>query len=628
VAAKRPVLHWFLTALVAMTLAAGCADVPTSGLLQHTARPAGAGGEQQGTDCCGYIMTGPGPGSSPSNIVQGFLLASADFGNHHEIARQYLTRAASRAWQPGPGPAVTVIAGAPTVTPARPPFGSRNTAVVEISAQQLGNVSASGQYIPAQAGQRPLNQEFTLQRVHNQWRIATLPAPAGTKVAPASVDQPSHELLLTKDLFQLAFQPRNLYYYLDPGGKDLVPNPVFVPVDSGDPAVDLVRALLIPPQGWLAGAVLSAFPPAATLRQPVEILPGSKTAVVDLGLPRSATSETSLAGMASQLVWTLTSSSYGSASLQAVKLEVNGKVWTPPGATSAVLSPRTFPQPALVPPRPEDLYFLGSNGAARVLGAQDGTSGAVQGQAGTGQVPLTSIAVSRDQRYLAGIGGPAGSTLYTSSLAAAAKPHASSAARALQIRMSGVSLASLSWDRNDNLWAAGSSGGKPRVWMLGPSKGTPVSVTLPPRIRSVTALRVAPDGVRVAMIASVRTVNGPETEVLLAAIVIVKTNDQVLLASGGQVGAELTQPRALSWYDADHLLVVNQASYGPQLEEVPVDGDRSSYQGIEPEMTSIAAAGPHNGLFVGLQTGHLARSVGLGELWSQFAEGHAATYPG
>ena len=80
-AAKRSVLRWFFTALVAVTLAAGCADVPTSGLLQHTARPAGAGGEQQGSDCCGYIMTGPGPGFSPSNIVQGFLLASADFGN-------------------------------------------------------------------------------------------------------------------------------------------------------------------------------------------------------------------------------------------------------------------------------------------------------------------------------------------------------------------------------------------------------------------------------------------------------------------------------------------------------------------------------------------------------------------
>jgi hypothetical protein len=622
VAANLSALRWVLTALIAMTLAAGCADVPTSGLLQHTTRPAGAGGEQQGSDCCGYIMTGPGPGASPSQIVQGFLLASADFGNHHEIARQYLTRAASRSWQPGPGPAVTVIAGPPTVTPTPTPFGSRNTAVVEISAQQLGNVSTSGQYIPAETGRHPLNQEFTLQRVHNQWRIATLPATAGTKV-PAGVDTPSHELLLTKDLFQLAFQPRNLYY---PAGKDLVPDPVFVPVDSGDPAADLVRALLIPPQGWLAGAVVSAFPPAATLRHLVEILPGSKTAVVDLGLPKSATSETSLAGMASQLVWTLTSSSYGSASVQAVKLEVNGKLWTPPGASSAVLSPRTFPQPALVPPRPEELYFLGSNGAARVLAAEDGSK-AVPGQAGTGQVPLTSIAISRDQRYLAGVGGPARtSTLYTSSLSAAAKPHASSAARALQTRMSGVSIASVSWDRDDNLWVAGSSGGQPRVWMLGASKGTPVSVRLPPHVRSVTALRVAPDGVRMAMIANVRTVNGPGKEVLLAAIV--KTNEQVMLSSAVQLGADLTQPSALTWYDADHLLVVNQASYGPQLEEVPVDGDRSSYQGIEPEMTSIAAAGPHNGLFVGLQTGHLARSVGLGELWSQFAEGHAATYPG
>jgi len=622
VAAKRSVLRGFCTALVAVTLAAGCADVPTSGLLQHTARPAGAGGEQQGSDCCGYIMTGPGPGASPSTIVQGFLLASADFGNHHEIARQYLTTAASRSWQPGTGPAVTVVARPPTVTAAPPAFGSRNTAVVNITAQQLGSVSASGQYVPAEAGQPPLNQEFTLQQVHKQWRIATLPSSTGPKQAPASVDQPSHELLLTKDLFQLAFQPRDLYY-LDPAGKGLVPNPVFVPVDSGDPAVDLVRALLIPPQGWLAGAVLSAFPPAATPRH-VEILPGSKTAVVDLGLPKSATTETSLAGMASQLVWTLTSSSYGSASLQGVKLEVNGKVWTPQDATSAVLTPRTFPQPALVPPGPEELYFLGSNGAARVLGGQGGGSRPVPGQAGTDQVALTSIAVSRDQRYLAGIGG--NETLYTSSLFAAAKPHASSAARALQIRMSGVSVMSVSWDRNDNLWVAGTSGGKPRVWVLGPSKGTPVSVRLPSNIRSVIALRVAPDGVRVAMIASVSTVNGLVKEVLLAAIL--RSNDQVTLSRAGQLGADLTRPSALSWYDADHLLVVNQASYGPQLEEVPVDGDRSSYQGIEPEMTSIAAAGPHNGLFVGLQTGHLARSVGLGELWSPFAEGHAATYPG
>ena len=45
-------------------------------------------------------------------------------------------------------------------------------------------------------------------------------------------------------------------------------------------------------------------------------------------------------------------------------------------------------------------------------------------------------------------------------------------------------------------------------------------------------------------------------------------------------------------------------------------------------MTSVAAAGPNNKLFASLQTGNLAKSVGLGELWSAAGPGRAATYPG
>jgi hypothetical protein len=625
VAKAAPQLRWVTAAIAALVFAAGCGDVPTSGLLQHTALP-GTGG-QQGTVCCGVIVSPPASGSSPSEIVENFLLAGTDFGDHHAIARQYLTRAANRSWQPGPGPAVTVIARPPTVSSTHRPFGSQDTAVVEISAQEVGKLSTSGQYTPAAHGQAQLNQEFTLQQVSHQWRIATLPS--------AGVNQPSTELLLTKDLFRLAYQPRNLYYF-DPAGKgrDLVPDPVFVPIDSADPAAELVRALLVSPQQWLAGAVLSAFPPAAVPSRPVQILPGSKTAVVALTLPKSATGPTSLAQMASQLVWTLTSSPYGSASIQAVKLVINGHVWTPPGASSAVLSRNDYPQPALEPPRKENPYFLGSNGSARVLGPQD-SNRAVPGQAGTGQVRLASIAVSPDQQYLAGIGGPASAaTLYTSSLSAAAKPHASASAQALHVRMSDASITSVSWDRNDDLWVAGSSGGQARVWLLGASKGKPVSVGLPAGLRDVTALRVAPDGVRVAMIAKVSARasggNGAGTEVLLGAVVRTpdQVSGQVMLSIAGPIGADLLRPSALSWYDADHLLVVNQAPPGPQLEEVPVDGDRSSYQGPEPDMTSIAAAGPLNSLFVGLGTGYLAKSVGLGELWNQFTAGRAVTYPG
>ena len=386
-----------------------------------------------------------------------------------------------------------MIAQSPTVLPVRRPFGSQDTSVVEITAKELGKVSTSGQYIPAEGGRALLNQEFTLQRVNRQWRIATLPT--------GGVNQPSSELLLTKDLFQLDYQPRNLYY-LDPAGKgrDLVPDPVFVPVDSSDPAADLVRALLVSPAGWLRGAVLSAFPPAAALApdHPVQILPGSKTAVVALSMPKSATSRVSLAQMASQLVWTLTSSSYGS----------RGDPGGQAGGQRACLDSARREQRGAEPPCLPAARARAARAGGPVLpgqqrrGAraqrQDG-SRAAPGQAGTGQVPLTSIAVSRDRRYLAGVGG---TTLYTTSLAAAAKPHASESARALQTRMTGTAITSVSWDRSDHLWVTGSSGGKPRVWILGPS-GDKRIVGLPPNIRSVTALRVAPDGVRVAMIASV-----------------------------------------------------------------------------------------------------------------------------
>ena len=147
-------------------------------------------------------------------------------------------------------------------------------------------------------------------------------------------------------------------------------------------------------------------------------------------------------------------------------------------------------------------------------------------------------------------------------------------------------------------------------------------IGLPPNTGPITALRVAPDGVRLAMIT--KGTSGPEVE--LAAIV--RTSDQIMLSSAGQIGADLTAPNALSWYDADHVLVVNQPPGGPQLEEVPVDGDRSSSQGIEADMESIAAAGPNNRLFASLRTGKLAESAGLGELWSPAWPGQAATYPG
>ena len=141
-------------ALAVLVLAAGCANVPTSGLLQSTKQPSGVGGEQQGSDCCGLVMKGPHDGWSPAQVVLNFILASADFADHRAVAREYLTRAASASWQPGPGPAVTVIAQPPTPGPTSFPFGSRNRPTSRSACRCWARSPRAASTFPSPAGRR------------------------------------------------------------------------------------------------------------------------------------------------------------------------------------------------------------------------------------------------------------------------------------------------------------------------------------------------------------------------------------------------------------------------------------------------------------------------------------------
>jgi hypothetical protein len=109
---------------------------------------------------------------------------------------------------------------------------------------------------------------------------------------------------------------------------------------------------------------------------------------------------------------------------------------------------------------------------------------------------------------------------------------------------------------------------------------------------------------------------------------IVRSGSKISILQNVAVGTDVTAPTALSWYDADHLLVVAQSTGGPTLDEVPVDGDTSTAIGVQSNMVSIAAAGSLNPLYAGLQTNHVARSIGFSGLWSLFVSGSSATYPG
>src|SRR5260370_23236271 len=130
--------------------------------------------------------------------------------------------------------------------------------------------------------------------------------------------------MLTKDELQRAYQQRNLYF-LSPSNQALVPDPVFVPQNdtNSDLATQLVTGLLKNPQGWLAGATRTAFPAGTKLLGPVRI--NGPAATVNLGVPQAAARSLNAARVAAQLVWTLTSTSYGPAAIQAVEIQVNGQ---------------------------------------------------------------------------------------------------------------------------------------------------------------------------------------------------------------------------------------------------------------------------------------------------------------
>jgi hypothetical protein len=604
-----------LGAILATLLATGCATIPSSGPVGSAPIPAPpAGGGVSGG---GLIVEGPQHGWTPEQVVSGFLLASASFAHDHATAREYLTPSASRSWRPGAQ--VTILASTPSVyQQAGRLDGQESRASVMVSWQELATLDASGQYTARGGAAR---QTFVLESVHGEWRIAGVPSTDGSKV--------SHELLLPAALFRLDYAPRNLYFYGQPGGllpaaqsdQFLVPAPVFVPIQSSDLVTTLVTGLLHNPSGWLENGAVTAFPPRSRLRK-VQVLPGppgDKTAIVDIGLPRG-TPRSTVQAMAAQLVWTLTSPAYSPALIQAVKLKINGRLWAPPSGDT-VQSLAEYSRYIPSADRAQNLYYVGANNAVRMFGEQ-AHSVAVPGQAGTGEVQLSKIAVSTDGHYLAGVAGPA-TTVYTEDLAAAGKEHARATAGNLHSRLTGTRFSTPSWDSAGDLWVAGRVKGQPGVWVIpAAARAKPVPVSLPIGVDTVTGLRVAPDGVRIALIVG----SGATAHLMVGAIA--RSGGGVFITQAVPLAPGLSGPTALTWYDEDHLLAITQSGNGTRLYEVPVNGDLPITIPAAPDAASITAAGPQTALYVGVSGGRLESSVGLGEPWRDITAGSAATYPG
>ena len=150
-----------VTGLVAAAaLAGGCSFIPSGTGPQAASAPAPPPGAGR---CCGLLVRPPQPGWGPEQVVTNFLLASAIAADDFHAARQYLTKAANRAWHPGAE--VTILSQEPHVTEGTPgrAGGLGAQPIVVVTGQEQARLSSTGQYLPPSGNQT--TEELLLQNV-------------------------------------------------------------------------------------------------------------------------------------------------------------------------------------------------------------------------------------------------------------------------------------------------------------------------------------------------------------------------------------------------------------------------------------------------------------------------------
>ncbi|OFJ51456.1 MtrAB system accessory lipoprotein LpqB [Mycolicibacterium grossiae] len=272
-----------LAVLAALALVfTGCAGVPNSsapqaiGTVERPAPPS---------------LPTPSPAMDPDVLLREFLKATADPANRHLAARQFLTEAASSAWDDA-GSALLIdrVVFVETRGPDR--------VTVTMKADILGSLSDMGVFETGE-GALPDPGPIELVKTPGGWRIDKLP----------------NGVFLDWQQFQATYK-RHTLYFVDPTGKTVVPDPRYVAVSDPDLlATELVTKLVAGPRPEMDKTVRNLLGPPLRLRGPVTRADGGKTGVgrgyggARVDLERLDTTDPhSRQLLAAQVIWTLSRS--------------------------------------------------------------------------------------------------------------------------------------------------------------------------------------------------------------------------------------------------------------------------------------------------------------------------------
>ncbi|MGP4114794.1 LpqB family beta-propeller domain-containing protein [Streptomyces sp. 4N509B] len=540
-------------AVVALVLA-GCASMPSSGPVQPVDSSQRAEGESQ----VRVFGVSPEEGALPHEIVRGFLEAITSDEAEFDTATEYLTPEQRRTWDPFQG--TTVLASGPHLSSPfteTAPDGSGEVMIVEVNGTQLATVDAAHVYTPVEA---TFSAIFTLRQVDEEWRIDDLPP----------------GLIMGEADFRRNYRSVDAYYYADLGSEAgrvgngenvLVADPVYVRRRI-DPLTEVVASLLAGPSAWLEPVVTTAFPEGVALAE------GERPAIDDSGMltvrltgvPRDW-SRASCERMGAQLlhsvreVWTTAEVGQvriaNRAGTQLCALERGDAGMYDPGLLEGDLG-----QP----------YFIDDQGRLVAVSAGDTTIVTpVSGPLGRGDAPLRDAAVSRTEEWAAGVSED-GTALFVAALSSS-----DTLPEPVYTRPStgedDAGLTAPSWDGLGDLWVVDRDPAGQRLLRLPSGQGPPQEVPVVGlrEGQRVEALRVASDGVRVAMLVR----EDEHTELLLGRVERTGRGEAAEVAVDGlrPVAPRLENVAAASWAGDSRLMVVGRPVDGvEQWQYVSTDG--------------------------------------------------------
>lgn len=531
-------------------------------------------------------------GSSPSQVVAGFIRAAAASDDQYQVARSYLSSKAT--WRPDSSVVVFTDSSLLGVRQSGP-------GTVQAAAKITAQVDGTGRYQEL-AGASTAKAEFGLERTGGEWRISHVPDGFGTWLSESDFDR-------LYDPFRI--------YFVSAVERRLVPDVRWFPVGTGV-ATRLARALIAGVPDYLRGAVRTDVPPGARLAVDAVTIE-SGLATVDLTASRLSSDPGSRQNLGAQFLATV-----GQApGVSRVALELEGAQLEVPGADRSLDSLSALGFGTMDTPNVKPLLRLASRlvavDAQRVSDLGDPVDRAPTGP--NASLPVLAPgwafpALSADGREVAAVSGDR------------AQLARWRGATQVQVVNLGARLTRPTYDAQGMVWVGGQSpaDGSGRLWVVNSgadpadtSKSRPQAVAAPwLQDRKVISVRLSPDAQRVAVISTDKGGVAPRLDVAG----VVRLPNGIPTALGGRLSLapSLTLLRDVVWIDDATLAALGRKNAGQTIRPwfVPLGGEITA----GPEIVgaqSITTVNAERGLVV--TTDRQQVLVRAGNLWRRIGEG-------